>query len=89
MTNNKTTAHEMLQYFNSTINLVQAVIWQPRGSTWRALRVLGDDRLPLLTAMGDVSTLEEMLNCFAEWGGEVEIRALRCGQELFDFWVVD
>lgn len=51
--------------------------------------MLGDDRLPLLTAMGDVSTLEEMLNCFAEWGGEVEIRALRCGQELFDFWVVD
>lgn len=89
MPNSKATAHEIFQSFNYTLNLVQAVIWKPRASTWRVHRVLGDNKLPMLTAMGDVSTLEEMLNCFAEWDGEVEIRALQCGQGLFDFWVVD
>lgn len=81
-------ASEIMKTLNRLPNDVQIIFWSPATTSFDIAVAAKEEKLPMLTSTGGQSELEALLNGFSDWDGMLGIRALRCGQGLYDFWVV-
>lgn len=79
-------ALEMLQRLKCLPSTVHSIVWNPNTNAFNVDQG-PNELLPLLTATGGQIELEALLAVFSDWEGIFEIRALRCGQGLYDFWI--
>lgn len=79
-------ASDMLQSLKCLPSIVHRISWNPASNAFNVDQG-PNEMLPLLTATGGQTELEALLTGFSDWEGILEIRALRCGQGLYDFWI--
>lgn len=79
-------ASEMLQRLKCLPSIVHSINWNPASNAF-SVDQAPNEKLPLLTATGGQTELVALLTGFSDWEGILEIRALGCGQGLYDFWI--